>query len=434
MYRRAIRLAESLGEIGFLAYLFRALARLERWSGNYLGALEWLRRAELAPASSQANSPGSNSQSMRGAILLEMGHAEDALALLDQTCAELEQAGAIVDLAQGRLTLARAQFRCGREAEAFASLRQAFTLAEQVGYDQMLVAEALAARDVLESARAAPGIGLKATALIGRAEAAQAVLTHIRARSEPILASRPPTIEVRALGGSRVLREGAEIAPGDWASQQARELFLYLVEAAPVRREHILEIFWPDTTSARATANFHGVLHRLRRAVGRDVVVFHAERGEYRLSPGLEIAYDADRFERSARAALAIAADDPRRAASLAAAIELYGGDYLADLPVEWALERRRALCDLYVEVLCESADQLMRLTRYAEARQTLARALAREPLRDDLHSLMLRCLAAMGRRHEVVEHYQRYRQTLRAELGLDPPAESRALYARLIE
>jgi len=32
-----------------------------------------------------------------------------------------------------------------------------------------------------------------------------------------------------------------------------------------------------------------------------------------------------------------------------------------------------------------------------------------------------------------VVDHYRRYRETLRNELGLDPPNETRSLYARLI-
>jgi DNA-binding SARP family transcriptional activator len=54
--------------------------------------------------------------------------------------------------------------------------------------------------------------------------------------------------------------------------------------------------------------------------------------------------------------------------------------------------------------------------------------------LRDDLHGRMLMCLAAMGRRYEVVDHYRRYRELLRSELGLDPPNEIRQLYARLIE
>ena len=62
-----------------------------------------------------------------------------------------------------------------------------------------------------------------------------------------------------------------------------------------------------------------------------------------------------------------------------------------------------------------------------------LAEALTAEPLHDELHSRMLICLAAMGRRHEVVDHYRRYRELLRNELGLDPPSEIRQLYARLI-
>ena len=74
-----------------------------------------------------------------------------------------------------------------------------------------------------------------------------------------------------------------------------------------------------------------------------------------------------------------------------------------------------------------------MNLTRYHEARQALARALDVEPLRDDIHEKMLNCLAAMGRRHEVVDHYRRYRDTLRSELGIDPPTEMRALYGRLL-
>jgi hypothetical protein len=40
----------------------------------------------------------------------------------------------------------------------------------------------------------------------------------------------------------------------------------------------------------------------------------------------------------------------------------------------------------------------------------------------------MLRCLASLGRRHEVVEHYQLNRERLRDELGLDPPEGTREL------
>ncbi|MES0339699.1 MAG: bacterial transcriptional activator domain-containing protein [Anaerolineales bacterium] len=44
-----------------------------------------------------------------------------------------------------------------------------------------------------------------------------------------------------------------------------------------------------------------------------------------------------------------------------------------------------------------------------------------------------LEALGRLGRRSEVVEHYQRYVRLLSDELGLDPPDEVRELYTRLI-
>jgi DNA-binding SARP family transcriptional activator len=41
--------------------------------------------------------------------------------------------------------------------------------------------------------------------------------------------------------------------------------------------------------------------------------------------------------------------------------------------------------------------------------------------------------LGRLGRRSEVVTHYQRYTNLLESELGLEPPREVRDLYARLI-
>jgi DNA-binding SARP family transcriptional activator len=100
---------------------------------------------------------------------------------------------------------------------------------------------------------------------------------------------------------------------------------------------------------------------------------------------------------------------------------------------MDWALEQRQALGDMYLALLLAQADELMSLTRYLEARKALSKALEREPLRDDIHGRMLLCLSGIGRRHEVVDHYRRYRERLRTELGLDPPQEIRTLYSRLL-
>jgi DNA-binding SARP family transcriptional activator len=63
----------------------------------------------------------------------------------------------------------------------------------------------------------------------------------------------------------------------------------------------------------------------------------------------------------------------------------------------------------------------------------TLRKALQIDPLRDDLHMTYLEALGRMGRRSEVITHYQYYVRLLADELGLDPPSPVRELYARLI-
>jgi DNA-binding SARP family transcriptional activator len=305
-----------------------------------------------------------------------------------------------------------------------------------MGYEQMLLSEVPRTRPLLESCRGHPEIGGQVSALLARADAVHAVRARLAERglaSAGAAAAAPaPALEVRALGSVRILRDGAEIPAKSWRSARPRELFLYLIDRVPVARDKVLAAFWPDMPPARAVANLYQSLYLLRRALGIDVVVL--EEQECRLAPSLELRYDAALFEAQARTALAYRRNETRRVGALAAAAALYGGDFLADLPAEWAVQRQHDLSALHQRVLTEYADELLHLTRYEEARQVLTRALAAEPYRDDVHGMMLMCLAAIGRRYEVVAHYQRYRETLRNDLGLDPPAEVRALYARLIE
>lgn len=433
LYRQAMPRAEQAEDWAIMAYLCRGLSRLDRLSGNYVSALEWLRRASLASGQGKTESVLANLDSLRGIILVEMGHLQEGRKALEQLCLELEQSGEPVDLAQTLLFRACAEYRAGDVEASALSLAQAFVVAERVGYDQMLLSEVLSARDVLDALSDRPDIGPRIASLLSRAQTISLLRTQL-GLSDGSISPAPPriaTLQVRALGQGRVLKEGIEIARTDWTSQRIRELFFFLIDHAPISRDRVLGIFWPDKPLTRAANNLYQILFRLRRIVGYSALVLEDQ--ECRLAAELSIDYDVARFEAAARQALALMPGNLRRSVMLASASKMYTGDYLADLPVDWALERRRELADLYVAVLIAYSDELMNLTRYFEARDALAKALAAEPLRDELHERMLVCLAGLGRRHAVVDYYRHYRETLRIELGLDPPPEMRALYARLI-
>ena len=100
---------------------------------------------------------------------------------------------------------------------------------------------------------------------------------------------------------------------------------------------------------------------------------------------------------------------------------------------MDWASQRREEINQLFLGVIREVVDECTALCRYEEGRAFTARGLEVDPFRDDLHQRMLSILAAMGRKHEVVDHYQKYVILLRNDLGLDPPLETRALYDSLI-
>lgn len=431
LYRQALSKAEKADNRALMAYLYRAVARLHRAAGSFTAALEWLRRAELA--SGKLPTPLASTEGLHGIILVETGRVAEGRQALERACAGLEKTSGWVDLAQALFFCAAAQFRDGDAEAAAASLARALKLVEEIGYDQMLVAEALPVRDMLETFASDPDIGPPARSLLTRAEQlkkARSRVLQAPAASSPV---QPATIEVLALGSSRIFKDGVEIPKIAWKYQRLREVLLFIVDRAPVQRNAVLEAFWPDRPRMRASASLRQSLYLVRRALGCDIIIIDVVEDEYRLASDVSINYDVSRFETNARQAQALAEGDLRRLDALAAAGTLYTGEYAADVAAEWARERRRALGELAVLVFRAYVDELMNLTRYAEARSVLERALVFEPLRDDLHMRMLNCLARMGLRHEVVSHYLKYQDSLRVELGLDPPPEMRELYSRLI-
>ena len=436
LYRQALARADALGDWTLLVYIQCALARQDRLAGKYAGALEWLRRAELAADGRQVNLPLANISGLRGIVLAEMGRRDEGRRLLADTRLTLEEAEAPVDLAQTLFFCACVAFRAGEVAPAAELVGQALIVAEGVGYDQMLLTEAERNTELLVACAAWPQLAPRTQALLARARGMSGVRAGLAERGVIAPAGNAVAIlqtglEMRLLGSGQVRRDGREIARADWGSQRPREMFFYLIDSAPLSRDKVLATFWPDMPQARAVANMHQTLYRLRRALGEEAVVL--DENGFHLAPGLNLRSDVVQFEALARAALSFSRSDLRRLGALEAAVTLYTGDYLSDLDSAWIRGRRHALADLFVRLLRDYADELLGLTRFTDARLTLARALAQEPLRDDLHGRMLVCLAALGRRHEVVDHYRRYRETLRTELGLDPPPETRSLYARLI-
>ena len=177
-------------------------------------------------------------------------------------------------------------------------------------------------------------------------------------------------------------------------------------------------------------------VYRLRRLIGDAggrVLVTRAPGYQIMLSPG---DLDAESFARLVAAGrAALAGDDPARAADLlGAALDLWRGPALADVPAT-------SLVAAEADRLEESRVQALELRleadlgcgRHDEATPELRRLLADHPLREGLWGLLMRALSGAGRQAEALEAYARAREVIADELGVDPGPDLQQLYQDIL-
>ncbi len=250
--------------------------------------------------------------------------------------------------------------------------------------------------------------------------------------------SRPPAVapsrlEVLALGPLSIRFHGVAIEAERWSSAKPRELLLYLLcHPEGVARTKLGPALWPEASAAQAKNSFHVLLHRLRKALGDpELVVLENER--YRLSPGLDVWFDAAVFEREVGAALAALAAGADAPGPLETALRLYRGDFLAEESVgAWRLEVHDRLHRLLVGGLSALADLRIARGELPAAIEVLERLVAAEDLHEDAYRRLMACLARTGQRERALRHYERLRAILEQDLDAEPEPETVALAERV--
>lgn len=227
-------------------------------------------------------------------------------------------------------------------------------------------------------------------------------------------------------------------ADGDefrFPTRQAESLFGYLAlhAGADHPRDVLIEQVLGDYTDVKsARAQLSTALWRVRRTLadaGAPVEGYIcAERDTIGLTGGATLWVDANAFVEALRDAAT--AEDPERAWAEAAA--LYQGELCMGLYHDWCLAERERLERLYLRTLGQMMAACGARGAYDEAAALGHRILACDPLREEIHRALMSCYYRMGNRAAAVRQYQRCRELLRAELGIDPMSETQALYLQI--
>jgi DNA-binding SARP family transcriptional activator len=199
---------------------------------------------------------------------------------------------------------------------------------------------------------------------------------------------------------------------------------------------YLIDELWESHPPDGAANALQALVSRLRRALPAGVV--GSRPGGYQLAVDRD-QVDVFRFEALAGQGRALlAAGDPASAApTLREALALWRGPALADAgeseTVRAAVIRLDELRLAATEARIEADLRLGSSGAAPALVAELEGLLAAHPVRETLSGLLMRALAAAGRRGAALEVYGRVRERLADELGADPSAELAALHVEIL-
>lgn len=233
------------------------------------------------------------------------------------------------------------------------------------------------------------------------------------------------------LGPIQVTRDNEPVR--GFESRKALGLLCYLAVRStqnqshqPVSRVELANLFWGDKTETQGRGNLSRVLNNLSTLFPNS---FLTDRESVQVKPDA-FSLDVAEFETLR------AAGTPE---SLASVVPLYRGEFMAGIYLDdcpdfeiWLVQERERWQQRIVSVLECLGGYHARRGEFATALPFAARLLEIEPWREETHRHMMQLLAQTNQRSAALQQYENARRVLQEELGVEPSAETNALYEKI--
>jgi two-component SAPR family response regulator len=251
-------------------------------------------------------------------------------------------------------------------------------------------------------------------------------LKSVNENTQPVI----PRLEITSFGDVVVRHNQRVVELSDWQTREARDLFLFLLQASALTKEQIALVFWPDISPARLKVRFKINVYRIRQALGQDVIVFEGDR--YRFNRTINYSWDREEFDKLFEK-LHQTVERTEKRKLLEQAVALLRGDYLADLNADWAVLDRLKYQEIYRYVMLELAAYYLQDGQAHNCLNTARQVLLSDPLLESAHRLIIQAYASLHDPANMTLQYRQYQQTLEHELGLEPSSEISTLYEQLM-
>src|SRR5687767_240280 len=219
-------------------------------------------------------------------------------------------------------------------------------------------------------------------------------------------------LEIAVLGGFRFWVRGKDALPDLPGGSQRLLAFLALRDRS-VTRTAAAGTLWPEASEDHAHASLRSAISRLTMIAHEAVVVSYHD---LRLADQVTVDIRAARrlAHRLLNAGGPQLEDD-----STDQAITALSSELLPDWYDDWAVVEAEDWRQLRLHALDAVTERLITSGRHADATGAALAAVKAEPLRETAHAALIRVHLAEGNQAEALTAFERFRELLRADLGV---------------
>jgi len=232
-------------------------------------------------------------------------------------------------------------------------------------------------------------------------------------------------LQIRLLGQFDIRLDGKRVTISSRAGQSLLA-YIALTAGTPHRREKLAGLLWPDISDESARKNLRQELWRIRKALaGQNPITDYLLADEFTITFNRSADYwlDATQMERP-----------DLDIQSLTSNLSLYQGELLPGFFDDWIVLERERIQTIFETKMEQLLSQLVAAERWTAVQEQGERWLALGNTPEPAYRALMLAHGARGDIAKVSSVYQRCIADLDEKIGLEPSAETRALYDGLLK
>ena len=239
----------------------------------------------------------------------------------------------------------------------------------------------------------------------------------------------PYPIKFYTLNRFGIVKDGQPLHLSDKNQQFIKALIAF--GGRDVHEETLSNALWPDAEGDAAHQNFASTLHRVRKAVGSEVIQLR----QNHLSLNSDFCWiDIWELKRTLSEIEKSMMSDKQALSKLTKqAISLYQGPFFGtDATEHWMLSAREKLSNQFLKSLNHIAETFCQINEYTQALHCYQKGLEIDDLSESIYQGLMYCHSCSGNRAEGLAVYEQCCERLNTAFGIAPSRETEKLYLAL--